>query len=189
MLVKDFNRKKRKGGKLDHKWKGPYVITKSLGRGLYSLQATDNSLNDISRINGAHLKQYLSPLHSVSFISIITKSLISFIIAQEAADTTSQDDNTSFQDHDSYQTFKFLSISQCTHNGSENLTQEVRKILCYINCRDEFIYKGYSLFRNLLMLQLRMRITSCFRIMILVRAPNLFQPVNVQAMMGTYYKR
>ena len=76
MLVKDFNQKKRKGGKLDYKWKGPYIVTKSLGRGLYSLKACNDS-NDISRINGAHLKQYLSPLHSVSFTFSIAVVLIS----------------------------------------------------------------------------------------------------------------
>ena len=75
MLVRDFNRKKRKGGKLDYKWRGPYIITKSLGRGLYSLQAEDNS-NEISRINGAHLKQYLSPIYSVSYKPNIAKVLI-----------------------------------------------------------------------------------------------------------------
>lgn len=62
MLVKDFNRKKRKGGKLDYRWKGPYIITKSLGRGLYSLKAADDSNVNISRVNGAHLKHYMSPI-------------------------------------------------------------------------------------------------------------------------------
>ena len=62
MLVKDFNRKKRKGGKLDYIWKGPYTITQCLGRGLYSLKAVDKS-HEIGRVNGAHLKQYLSPMH------------------------------------------------------------------------------------------------------------------------------
>ena len=69
MLVKDFNRKKRKGGKLYYKWRGPYTITKCLGRGLYSLKAADSS-HEITRINGAHLKQYLSPIHYVSCYNI-----------------------------------------------------------------------------------------------------------------------
>ena len=38
VLKKDFTRKKRKGGKLDAKWTGPYKVAKSLGRGLYRLQ-------------------------------------------------------------------------------------------------------------------------------------------------------
>ena len=43
VLMKDFRRKKRKGGKLDYRWIGPYKITKSLGKGLFRLQekATD----------------------------------------------------------------------------------------------------------------------------------------------------
>ena len=75
MLVKDFNKKKRKGGKLDYMWKGPYIITKSLGRGLYSLKATDDSNVNISRVNGAHLKHYMSPIctdDSVSFSLVLT---------------------------------------------------------------------------------------------------------------------
>ena len=38
MKMKDFNRKKRKGGCLDFRWKGPYIITASLGKGLYRLR-------------------------------------------------------------------------------------------------------------------------------------------------------
>ncbi len=35
VLLKDLLRKKRKGGKLDTKWLGPFVIRKKLGKGLY----------------------------------------------------------------------------------------------------------------------------------------------------------
>lgn len=38
VLKKDFRRAKRKGGKLDHRWQGPYIITGSLGRGLFKLK-------------------------------------------------------------------------------------------------------------------------------------------------------
>ena len=62
MLLKDFNRRKRKGGKLDFKWTGPYIITHSLGRGLYSLKAIEKPEVIVSRVNGAHLKPYHSPL-------------------------------------------------------------------------------------------------------------------------------
>lgn len=62
MLLKDFNRRKRKGGKLDHKWTGPYVISHHLGKGLYSLKGIDNPEVIVSRVNGAHLKPYHSPL-------------------------------------------------------------------------------------------------------------------------------
>ena len=38
VLLKDFNRKKCKGGKLDFHWQGPFVIISSLGRGLFKLK-------------------------------------------------------------------------------------------------------------------------------------------------------
>jgi hypothetical protein len=58
VLKKDFMRKKRKGGKLDHKWLGPYVIAKDLGRGFYALSEGENVI--VKRVNGAHLKIYHS---------------------------------------------------------------------------------------------------------------------------------
>ena len=38
VLLKDFNRKKCKEGKLDFRWQGPFVIIFSLGRGLFKLK-------------------------------------------------------------------------------------------------------------------------------------------------------
>ena len=38
VLLKDFNRKKHKEGKLDFRWQGPFVIISSLGRGLFKLK-------------------------------------------------------------------------------------------------------------------------------------------------------
>ena len=58
VLKKDFKRKKRKGGKLDPKWAGPYTIVGNLGHGLYHLQEVTNPSNFISRVNGTHLKEY-----------------------------------------------------------------------------------------------------------------------------------
>ena len=43
LVLKDFTRKKRAGGKLDSRWTGPYRIVNSLGRGLYSLESVQNS--------------------------------------------------------------------------------------------------------------------------------------------------
>lgn len=60
VLKKDFLRKKRKGGKLDAKWVGPYVIVAALGKGFYSLKSVKNPSEIIKRINGAHLKPYKS---------------------------------------------------------------------------------------------------------------------------------
>lgn len=58
VLRKDMTRKKRKEGKLDEKWTGPFVITASLGRGLYQLRHHSNPAITIPRVNGVHLKKY-----------------------------------------------------------------------------------------------------------------------------------
>ena len=60
VLKRDFTRKKRARGKLDSKWTGPYRIIKSLGRGLYSLESVEDSKNTVTRVNGVHLKQYIT---------------------------------------------------------------------------------------------------------------------------------
>ena len=43
VLNRDFTRKKRRGGKLDYRWEGPYVISSSLGNGLFSLKELKES--------------------------------------------------------------------------------------------------------------------------------------------------
>ena len=50
MVKKDFVRKKRRGGKLDPKWVGPYIITAKLSKGFYSLQSVANSSDCIKRV-------------------------------------------------------------------------------------------------------------------------------------------
>ena len=63
VLKKDFTGKKWKGGGIDDRWLGPYIITKDLSKGFFSL----NSLNtgkEIKRIHGAHLKLYRTPSNS-----------------------------------------------------------------------------------------------------------------------------
>ena len=57
VLKKDFSREKRKGGKLDEKWLGPFTIVGTLWRGLYRLQAVDTT-DIIPRVNGVHLRPY-----------------------------------------------------------------------------------------------------------------------------------
>ena len=59
VLKKDFLRKKRKGGKLDHRYVGPYKILKVLPKGVYLLQLLANS-DVVVRVTGAHLKPYKS---------------------------------------------------------------------------------------------------------------------------------
>ena len=66
VLKKDFARKNRKGGKMDAKYVGPFIITKSLGKGLYALQLVKNRDHVIDRVNGVHLKPYLTPPPSPS---------------------------------------------------------------------------------------------------------------------------
>ena len=60
VLKKDFRRKKRKGGCLDHKWVGPFRIVKDVGKGFYSIQNVDNGKEPV-RIHGIHLKPYNTP--------------------------------------------------------------------------------------------------------------------------------
>ena len=42
VLEKDFTRKKCAGGKLDHKWLGPFRVSHTLGRGLFRLEDAKN---------------------------------------------------------------------------------------------------------------------------------------------------
>ena len=50
VLIKDFRKKKRKGGKLDLMWIGPYLITKSLGKGFYELQSCGHGKGPVTTI-------------------------------------------------------------------------------------------------------------------------------------------
>ena len=76
MVKKDFLWKKRKGGKLDPKWVGPYIITAKFSKGFYSLQFVANSSDCIKRVNGAHLNVYLHPnCEQVCTLYSITYSL------------------------------------------------------------------------------------------------------------------
>ena len=59
VLKKDFTRKKRKGGKLDSNWIGPFTITRVLGKGLYRLESFDDPPTVVGRVNGLHLKPWL----------------------------------------------------------------------------------------------------------------------------------
>ena len=52
IVMKHFTRKKRKGGKLDTKWTGPYKVAKALGRGLYRLEGVKDPIKVITRVNG-----------------------------------------------------------------------------------------------------------------------------------------
>lgn len=51
VIKKDFQRKKRANGKLDARFLWPYMITKKLGKGLYSLKLISNPSCIISSVN------------------------------------------------------------------------------------------------------------------------------------------
>lgn len=61
VLKKDFTRKKRKGGKLDSKWVGPYYIREDLGKGFFKLELVKTHGVTVERVNGSHLKLYREP--------------------------------------------------------------------------------------------------------------------------------
>ena len=65
VLKKDFKRKKRRGGKLEARFLGPYIIQSELQRGTYKLVTEDGK--STVRATGAHLKPYnrSSPLSSL----------------------------------------------------------------------------------------------------------------------------
>lgn len=44
VLVENTYQKERKGGKLEEKYKGPYEIHKSLGKGVYELMSMDGKI-------------------------------------------------------------------------------------------------------------------------------------------------
>ena len=67
VLKKNFWRKKRKGGKLDPQWLGPYRIATDLGKGFYALSDLNSENIVTKRINGAHLKAYFTSPLSVCF--------------------------------------------------------------------------------------------------------------------------
>ena len=42
--MENTQQKNRKGGKLDEKYKGPYIIHQSLGKGVYTLKTMDGKV-------------------------------------------------------------------------------------------------------------------------------------------------
>lgn len=61
---------------MDHRYQGPYLITKHLGKGLYRLQAAHNPSEVIKKINGAHLKPYKDPVEE--HVSMLMKCVLRF---------------------------------------------------------------------------------------------------------------
>lgn len=73
VLKKDFKRRSRKGGGLDPRWLGPFVITKDMGKGFFSLRCVQSGTL-IPRIHGAHLKSYLTPPSSPEITPAVSNS-------------------------------------------------------------------------------------------------------------------
>ena len=58
-LEERFYPKRRKGGKLDLQWNGPYIVDTYQGKGLFRLRSVTAPHYVVTRINGAHLKHYI----------------------------------------------------------------------------------------------------------------------------------
>ena len=69
-----FLSKKRANGKLDVKYLGPYKITEVLGKGTYSLELGSDSSQQVKKVNGAHLKPYVTPTSSPNQSALVTYS-------------------------------------------------------------------------------------------------------------------
>ena len=59
ILKKDFTQKRRKGGKLDLRWNGQYIVDAYLRKGLFRLRCVADPHNVVARVNGAHLRHYI----------------------------------------------------------------------------------------------------------------------------------
>ena len=79
VLLKDFTRRKRKGGKLDMRWFGPFRITRILGNGLYLLTSTEYGA-EVKRVHGTHLKPYNTSSSSPTHSSELMPAGISFML-------------------------------------------------------------------------------------------------------------
>ena len=62
VLKKDHTRKKRKGGKLETRFLGPYTICRVLTRGVYMLRDPAGNPGHTIQATGGHLKPYIQPL-------------------------------------------------------------------------------------------------------------------------------
>ena len=83
VLKKDFTRKKRKGGKLDSKFLGPYVIVKALKKGTYILAKPDNRSQTL-QATGDHLKPYIQDTDEKP-VCYLVKQYYIFIIKGEVS--------------------------------------------------------------------------------------------------------
>ena len=59
VLKKDIKRKRRRGGKLEQRYIGPFVVSAVVSRGVYRLTSQDGKI--VVKATGAHLKAYKKP--------------------------------------------------------------------------------------------------------------------------------
>ena len=55
-----FLEKEKERGEMDPQWLGPYEVTKDLGKGFYTLSDPNTGFFFVRRVNGSHLKTYLT---------------------------------------------------------------------------------------------------------------------------------
>ncbi len=55
LLIKNFTRKKRKNGKMEYRWVGPYVIHRNKGKGIYEVRKANKS-TPVGSYSGSHMK-------------------------------------------------------------------------------------------------------------------------------------
>ena len=67
VLRKDMKRKKRAGGKMDFKWQGPYKVVKSVGKGIFQIINTNDSMQTL-KVHGMHLKMFYPPKKVCAYV-------------------------------------------------------------------------------------------------------------------------
>ena len=58
MFVKNMRNQDRKGGEMDTRWLGPYMITAHVGKGRYKLLNQESGKHLAKMINSSRLKKY-----------------------------------------------------------------------------------------------------------------------------------
>ena len=120
VLKKDFTRKRRKGGKMDPKWLGPYMITKDIGKGFYKLALCENPDKVIMRVNGVHLKSYHTPNSSPSSHPQSTSPSIS---RSRSSSFSSSRSHTQFKSLSRSSSLSFSSSRGQSHSPSRSLSR------------------------------------------------------------------
>eukprot|EP00731_Ephydatia_muelleri_P006550 Em0003g798a len=94
VLKKDFRKKKRKGGKLDFPWVGPYLITRSLGKGFYELQSCEKGrVTTIPRSISSSRTCFYLTISCVSVTSMDETTLALSPTAKDSASAVLQESN------------------------------------------------------------------------------------------------